>query len=81
MEKYNAQADFNPSTHTLDIVKGRNDPLPTTFDFQDIPVNRNAPRSLVPNNFQNIAPRVGFAYNLFPKTVVRGGYGNLWSCY
>jgi hypothetical protein len=44
-------------------------------------VNRNAPRSLVPNNFLNFAPRVGFAYNILPKTVVRGGYGIFWSGY
>jgi hypothetical protein len=81
MEKYNAQSHFNLSTHTLDIVKGRNDPLPTTFDFTDIPVNRNAPRSLVPNNFLNFAPRIGFAYNVMANTVIRGGYGIFWSGY
>jgi hypothetical protein len=29
----------------------------------------------IQNNFTFIAPRVGFAYQLMPRTVVRGGYG------
>jgi hypothetical protein len=80
MEKYNAQANFNYDTGELDIVKGRNDPIPSTF-YPEIPVNRNAPRSLVPNNHLNFAPRFGFAYTATPKTVLRGGYGIFYSSY
>ena len=29
----------------------------------------------VKNNFKEFAPRLGIAYQVFPKTVVRGGYG------
>jgi hypothetical protein len=79
-EKYNAIANFNIETNTLDIVKGRTDPLPPNF-YPEIAVNRNASRSLVPNNKLNFAPRFGFAYNLFPHTVIRGGYGVFWSSY
>ena len=79
-EKYNAMANFNIQTNTLDIVKGRTDPLPANF-YPEIAVNRNAPRSLVPNNKLDFAPRFGFAYNLLPHTVVRGGYGIFWSSY
>jgi len=32
-------------------------------------------RSLVDPDYNNFAPRIGFAYNLLDKTVVRGGYG------
>ena len=32
-------------------------------------------RSLVDPDYNNFAPRLGFAYNLMDKTVVRGGYG------
>ena len=77
-EKYNAAANFNLETLTLDIVKGRQDPLPANFSDQ-IPVNRNASRTLVPNDRTNFAPRLGFAYNLQDKTVVRGGYGIFYS--
>ena len=31
-EKYDAAANFNLETLTLDIVKGRNDPLPDNFN-------------------------------------------------
>ena len=67
-------ANFNIRTTTLDIVKGRTDPLPADF-YPEIAVNRNAPRNLVPNNKLDFAPRFGFAYDLLPHTVVRGGYG------
>jgi len=29
----------------------------------------------IPINYKMIQPRIGFAYNPFPKTVIRGGYG------
>ena len=29
----------------------------------------------IPNDWNNLAPRVGFAWNLLPKTVLRGAYG------
>jgi len=32
-------------------------------------------RSLVDPDYNNFAPRLGFAYNLLDKTVIRGGYG------
>jgi hypothetical protein len=79
-EKYDALANFNIRTNTLDIVKGRNDPLPPSF-YPEIPVNRNASRSLVPNNILNFAPRFGFAYNLLSHTVIRGAYGIFYSSY
>jgi hypothetical protein len=32
----------------------------------------------IQNNFTYIAPRVGFAYQVVPKTVIRGGYGRAY---
>ncbi len=78
-EKYNAEANFNIATNTLDIP-GRQDPLPANF-YPQIPVSRNAPRSLVPNQKHDFAPRFGFAYNAFKNTVVRGGFGLFYSSY
>ena len=44
-------------------------------------MNRNAPRQLVPQDRNNFAPRVGFAFQLTPKTVIRSGYGVFYSSY
>jgi hypothetical protein len=79
-EKYNAEANFNIATNTLDIASGRQDPLPPNF-YTQIAVNRNAPRSLVPNQKLDFGPRIGFAYNIFKNTVLRGGYGVFYSSY
>jgi len=80
MEKYNAEANFNIATNTLDIAPGRTDALPPNW-YSQIAVNRNAPRSLVPNQKHDFGPRVGFAYNVFKNTVIRGGYGIFFSSY
>ncbi|HEY2932905.1 MAG TPA: TonB-dependent receptor [Acidobacteriota bacterium] len=79
-ERYDAQANFNLATGALDIVKGRNDALASNF-FPEVPVNRKAPRQLVPQDRNNWAPRLGFAYQLAPKTVIRSGYGIFYSSY
>jgi hypothetical protein len=79
-ERRDAQANFNIATGTFDIPSGRNDPLPSNF-FPEIPINRHAPRQLVPQDRNNFSPRVGFAYQLTPKTVIRSGYGIFYSSY
>jgi hypothetical protein len=79
-ERYSAEANFNVDTNTLQIAGNRQDPLPPNF-FPEIAVTRNAPASLVPNQKDEFAPRVGVAYNLFGKTVLRAGYGVFYSSY
>lgn len=39
----------------------------------------NAPRSLMDPDYRNFAPRVGFAYQLRPSTVIRGGFGYFYN--
>ncbi|HWB99158.1 MAG TPA: TonB-dependent receptor [Bryobacteraceae bacterium] len=80
MERRDAQASYNIATGALDIVKGRTDPLPANF-VPEVAVNRNASRQLVPQDRNNFAPRVGFAFQLDSKTVIRSGYGIFYSSY
>src|SRR5262249_7217218 len=42
------------------------------------PANSRVGRSLVKPDKNNFAPRIGFAYQLTPKTVVRAGYGRFY---
>ncbi len=79
-ERRDAEASYNIATGALDIANGRKDALPASF-FPQIPVNRNAPRQLVPQDRNNFGPRVGFAYQLTKKTVIRSGFGIFYSSY
>jgi hypothetical protein len=79
-ERRDAEASFNIATGALDIANGRQDPLPSSF-FPEIPVNRNAPRQLVPQDRNNFGPRVGLAYQVNSKTVIRSGFGVFYSSY
>lgn len=58
-EGKNRMADFNPDTGSLMFARGGS--------LQD--------RTIVQPNKRNFGPRIGFAYSIDPKTVVRGGYG------
>jgi Carboxypeptidase regulatory-like domain/TonB-dependent Receptor Plug Domain/TonB dependent receptor len=59
LEGQNRMANFDPVTSSLVFAKS----------------GSLESRSLVQPNKKNFGPRVGFAYLLDPKTVVRGGYG------
>ena len=58
-ERDNHQANYSPATNSLVEVTG----------------SSIADRALVNPDYYNWAPRVGFAYSLNPKTVIRSGYG------
>ncbi len=58
-EANNRLSNFDPATKT--ILQAKDGSL---YD-----------RALVDPDYNNWAPRLGFAYNLLDKTVVRGGYG------
>jgi hypothetical protein len=57
-EKNNNLSNYDPVTNS--IVLAKNGSLYN--------------RSLVDPDFNNFGPRLGFAYNIFDKTVIRGGY-------
>jgi outer membrane receptor protein involved in Fe transport len=58
-ERDNKLSNFDPATNT--VIQARDGSL--------------ADRALVNPDKNNFAPRLGFAWNVAPRTVLRGGYG------
>lgn len=50
---------------------------PGALVFSGTGPGRNGQKRFYPNDYSNIGPRIGFAYQAGPKTVIRGG----WSIY
>lgn len=83
-DKFNDHSNFSWQDFTLYIPQGKNMnlPLPSNL-FTVLPqlkVDRgNVSRWLVPWDKWDIGPRLGFAYSLDKKTVVRAGFGMFYS--
>jgi len=76
-ERNNEQGTFDlrdPNNPTIIVPKGQTMQLTPTLASQ-ITVSPTGSRGLIPVDTNNFAPRVGFAYQLTPGTVLRGGYG------
>jgi hypothetical protein len=58
-EAQNRLSNYDPVTNSIILAKDG-----SLYD-----------RALVDPDYNNFAPRIGFAYNLLDKTVLRGGYG------
>jgi hypothetical protein len=58
-DRDNNWSDFDPTTNTMIRASGG-----SLYN-----------RALVHPNYKDFGPRLGFAYNVMPKTVIRGGYG------
>lgn len=72
-ERHNRWADFNPSVaNPLSAYTG----LPFTGGAQYLGVSGNPSRTWPTTN--KFAPRAGFAYELAPTTVVRGGFSIMY---
>ena len=69
-ERFNQMTYFDPSAPSPISVPGLN--LQGAVEFAG--VNGN-PRSEFNTYWGEVGPRFGFAYNLFKRTAVRGGYG------
>lgn len=79
-EKFGRQSSFDPSNNTLYIPKGKdqNAALPPSFNttLAFINVCRGCvDKYLVPWDRLDFSPRIGIAYKLNDKTVLRAGYG------
>ncbi len=90
-EQFARQSNFVLQDLTLYIPRGPNQdaPLPPNFNapatvngitfpalFPTVKVSRGQVGPyLIPWDKLDIGPRIGFAYNIFPKTVIRGAYG------
>ncbi len=76
-EKYNNLSFFDPSGLNPDAVTGNGTQLPGRLAFAGTKwgaASYGADYPEVPKRV-NLAPRVGFAYSINDKTVVRAGYG------
>lgn len=76
-ERHDEQGTFDlrdPTHPTIIVPKGQTMQLTPTLASQ-ITVSATGSRGLIPVDTNNFAPRVGFAYQLTPGTVLRGGYG------
>jgi len=67
------QANFDADTGVLIYPKSFTGQLPVSLT--GVPVNRNGSSELIQTDKANFAPRLGFAYEIGPATVLRGGYG------
>ena len=79
-EQFGRQANFDLQNMTLYIPKGPNQdaPLPPNFAaaFPTVKVSRGqVPSTLIPWDKYDFGPRVGTAYRIGDKTVVRVGFG------
>src|SRR5262249_48095047 len=90
-ERFARQSNFNYDKLTLDIPKGPNQdaPLPPNFNtpytlngitypalFSSVKVSRGlVDQYLIPWDKHDIGPRIGIAWNVLPKTVIRAAFG------
>ncbi len=79
-ERFGRQANFDLQSLTLYIPKGPNQdaPLPPNFAaaFPTVTVSRGqVPSTLIPWDKYDFGPRVGAAYRIGDKTVLRVGFG------
>ena len=74
-ERFDRLSYFDPNAANLaSQASGRSD----KGEMFLVKTGRNHGRNSMPLDKTNFAPRIGLAYSLNPKTVVRSGYGIFW---
>ncbi len=73
-ERHNEQGTLDLATATLILPKGQTAQLTPTL-ASIIPVSATGTPGLINPDLNNFAPRIGLAYLLTPRTVIRSGYG------
>lgn len=72
-ERFNRQASFNAVTGYLDIPRSSHVTLPDSLSY--LPVNHNASNALIPADYTNVSPRIGWAYQISPKLTTQSAFG------
>ena len=68
-DRYNRQASFDyNAVNPISTAVGQN-------YLGELVFASSGNRGLTNTNYKNFAPRIGFAYQIMPKLVMRGGYG------
>jgi hypothetical protein len=73
-EHSNEEATFDFNSASLIVPKGQNAQLTPTL-AASLPLQRNGSRGLISPDLNNFAPRIGFAFRITNKLVLRSGYG------
>jgi hypothetical protein len=73
-EANNLAATFDFNSLSLIVPSGTNTALTPTLS-SELTIQRNGSPGLINPDLNNFAPRIGFAYQLSDKLVLRGGYG------
>ncbi len=73
-EKYDAQATFDLARKELIVPTGQTAQNTPTINAL-VPLSATGSRGLISPDLNNFAPRVGLAYSLKPRLVVRAGFG------
>jgi hypothetical protein len=78
VERFNAQGNFELATQSIVVPKGVTTQLSPILSTL-IPISATGSRGLVNPDYHDWAPRIGFAYKLTDRFVLRGGYGIFYS--
>jgi hypothetical protein len=76
-ERHNRQSYFNATAVNTIATQALGSTVLGDIELVDTPGAQSSRYNMNPNHVA-LAPRVGFAYSLDTKTVVRGGYGLFW---